>query len=454
MLKCERRTISRLLVATVLLAVPSMAQAQSPELSPGRWEGRAETPPGLLPMAVEFRAGEGGWLGRFLVPAEGVRILVEEVAVSEGSVFFQLTPTRSFSGRISGDRLVGTLNMNDRAMPVAFARPGSQAAEELKREVENEIERREVQPLEPAGPVGPERAMIRDEALEDLLQAAEAAHSHSLVLLRDGQTVGVWHSGGEARRIEAMSVTKSILSLAVGRLLTTGALRSIHVPVEEFFPQWRDGAGARVTIRHLLWHTSGLAPASTTEAIYDSEDFVEFALESPLVSQPGEEFAYNNNAANLLAGVVGRAAGVPLDEFVAEELFAPLGIEDFGWARDASGNPHGMSGLSITAEDLAKIGQLVLQRGAWEGNQLIDEYWFDTMLRPSPLNPDVGMLWWLIREEGTVVGFKAEGYLGQYLVVYPEEGLVAVRMVQGSPAYQPATDGFRSFPEMVGRLVR
>src|SRR5690606_9210339 len=141
-------------------------------------------------------------------------------------------------------------------------------------------------------------------------------------------------------------------------------------PVHAFFPAWRQGEKRAITIRHLLEHTSGLRASPTTEEIYASPDFVRLALGADLVSKPGAAFAYNNKAVNLLVGIVGIVAGRPLDDLVRAELFAPLGITEFAWMRDRAGNPHGMSGLSLGAHDLARIGQMLLDGGQWKGRRI------------------------------------------------------------------------------------
>jgi CubicO group peptidase (beta-lactamase class C family) len=316
-------------------------------------------------------------------------------------------------------------------------------------------------PLE-AARTGAARGRVDDAALYRLLRAAEAANSDAVVVLHDGELVGAWYAGGERRRIEATTATKSIVNLAVGRLVTQGIIPSIDVPVHSFFPEWNQGLKASVTIRHLLNHTSGLHADRTTEAIHASADFVRHALDGDIVSEPGTVFFYNNSATNLLAGIIGKAAGKPMDEYLRDALFEPLDIRDFAWARDRAGNPHGMSGLIIYPEDLARLGQLVLDGGRANGEQLIRESWFEQSLRPgSQHRPGVGLLWWLIRNVdpeagggfGSVTGYRADGLLGQYLVVYPAERLVAVRMVAASPAYDPTTDTFPDFQGLVRQLV-
>lgn len=444
------------------------AQADGPIADPsGRWEGALGTAPDLAPLALALdRDADGGWSGTFDLPAEGVEgIVFEEVLVRGDSLTLTFRGGPSavvLHGRAAADSIVGVLRTPGGEQPVRLARAGSPEAARLAEAVREARAAARDRPLEAVG-ASPARDRVDPAALDRLLRAAEAANSDALVILHDGERVGAWYARGQRRPIEAMSATKSIVNLAVGRLVTEGRLESIDAPVHAFFPEWAEGPKAEVTIRHLLNHTSGLAADRTTEAIYASDDFVRHALDSDLASPPGTEIFYNNSATNLLAGVVGRAAGQPLDEYLRDGLFADLGITEFSWTRDRAGNPHGMSGLQILPEDLARLGQLVLDRGRFDGRQLIAEDWFAESLRPgSGLSRGVGLLWWLIRDPGPdgepgggpVVGYRADGYLGQYVVIYPAERLVGVRMVASSPAYDPETDGFREFQEMVRALAR
>lgn len=365
---------------------------------------------------------------------------------------------------------------------------------------------------------------IDQKALDGLVEGAEASHSDALVVLHGGKLVGEWYSGGKPRKIEAMSATKSIVNLAIGRLVKLGKIESVDQPVHAFFPEWKDGMKARVTLRHLLNHTSGLDADRTTEKIYASPDFVRFALDSELTHEPGTHFFYNNRAVNLLPGIFEKASGQKMHEHLRADLFAKLGITDFDWSLDPAGNPHGMSGFQVLPRDLARLGQLVLERGRWNGEQLIEASWIDLAFAAgSDLQENCGLLWWRRAKRSTYVidealldemreagakeevldklragalgeyaddelesalekalgkdfgqilveslprgmtpfrrryhdfaAFEASGYLGQFLVVYPEAEIVAVRMIAHSDAYDQKTDLFRFFTRRVMALA-
>jgi CubicO group peptidase (beta-lactamase class C family) len=215
---------------------------------------------------------------------------------------------------------------------------------------------------------------IEPAALERIRKSAEEAASDAVVIVKDGRLVADWDFGKERGLIETMSATKSIVNLAIGRLVDTGKITSIDQPVSDFYAEWKQGRKKLITIRHLLNHTSGLQnERNTTVEIYPSPDFVQLALAADLSDEPGSKFAYNNKAVNLLAGLVQRASGTRMDLFLGKEIFEPLGIKDFAWTLDQSGNPHGMSGLQIRAMDMAKIGQMMLDEGFWKGKRILSK---------------------------------------------------------------------------------
>lgn len=376
-------------------------------------------------------------------------------------------------------------------------------------------------------PISALQSSINKEALEQLIAEAQKAHSDALVIWKDGRPYGQWYFGKRPAKIEAMSVTKSVVSLAIGRLLTEGKIKSLDQPVWEFYPEWKQGRKQKITIRHLLNHTSCLqnVPRADVE-IYPSPDFVQLALAAELSCEPGSAFSYNNKAVNLLSGIVQRTSGKRMDLYIRDALFAPLGITDFSWTLDKAGNPHAMAGLQILPADLAKLGQLVLNRGRWSGQVLIAEGYFDEALRPGQeLEPTSGLLWWLLydrvgyvidedrinklaaagvsadfigkvrviegryesrgdyegalqrafgerwreeissalaplslslarKEVGKIIGYYAEGYLGQYLIVLPKERLVVVRMINWYDGYNAETDGFSKILELSLKLAR
>ena len=366
-----------------------------------------------------------------------------------------------------------------------------------------------------------------EEALTLLVAEAQATHSDALVLLQHGALVGEWCFGSEPGPILTMSCTKSIVSLTIGTLLDDTKLVGLDQPICDFYPEWRQGRKRDITLRHLLNHTSGIQNrANAGLEVESAPDWVQLALCAELSDPPGTRWSYNNKAVNLLAGVVLKASGQRLDRYVEERLLRPLGIQTHAWVYDNTGNPFAAGGLSLLPADFAKFGQLVLNSGAWAGQQLVSAAWIEISLaQGQPYEPRSGLLWFRLPaferyrvgvdltdrlhaggvpetlvtalgalagrafpsrfdfhealaaalgpdwptivelelrgrgvelaslQLGGSVGYQSNGYLGQYLVILPEAGIVAVRMVRRAPTYDPATDGFASFIDRVRALA-
>jgi CubicO group peptidase (beta-lactamase class C family) len=252
---------------------------------------------------------------------------------------------------------------------------------------------------EPAAWVSPEAADLDPAALRRLVEGAKESGADGLVVVKDGRLVLEEHFGTPDGPIEAWSATKSVVSLAVGLLLDEGRLKSVDQPVSDFYPEWRQGKKAQVTLRHLLNQTSGLGNVPpVSDADSDRFDWVQVALAADLASDPGSAWAYNNKAVNLIAGIVKKASGQRLDQYLRDRLFSPLGIKDYAWRLDKVGNPLCMAGLQIRPRDLARIGELLADGGLWRGRRIVSAAWIEAsaLEQSQQLNPGYGLLWWLI----------------------------------------------------------
>ena len=171
---------------------------------------------------------------------------------------------------------------------------------------------------------------VRAERLARLVADAEARESDALVILQDGKLLGEWLFGKPRSVIQTMSITKSVLSLAVGTLVDAGKL-GLEQPVSTWFPEWEKDERRAVTVGHLLTHSSGLEEGKSTAPIYASRDFVRFTLKSKLEHPPGTHYEYGNRATNLLVGVIEKSAGMPAEGYVRRAIFEPLEIHQHTW---------------------------------------------------------------------------------------------------------------------------
>jgi len=259
------------------------------------------------------------------------------------------------------------------------------------------------------------------------------------------------------------SVTKSIVSLLIGIAIDDGAIRSVDQRVLDFLPEMtdvnRDPRTHAMTVEHLLTMKTGLrwnetkaaygTPRNVVEQMKCSPDWVRFVLSQPFASRPGQRFAYNSGASHLLSAIIARQTGMSASAYAIKQLFQPLGITSCHWTQDPAGITTGGWGLHLTARDMAKIGQLLLSRGAWSGMQVVAAKWIDESVQKravviSKWDPRFRLavpLWWLLGHDclpltqmdygyhwwiPPVGGFAARGYGGQSICVLPRWNLVVV----------------------------
>jgi CubicO group peptidase (beta-lactamase class C family) len=259
-----------------------------------------------------------------------------------------------------------------------------------------------------------------------------------------GQAVGEIVFGPKTKHDER-SVTKSIVALVVGIAIDRGWIKGVDEPVLSFFPEYADLRTPdkdRITLRHLLtmsagleWHEYGIPytdDANSENRMDAATDPYRYVLGQKVVAEPGRVWSYSTGATELLGAVLRRATGEALDKLSGKVLFGPLGITDVAWHSDTRGNPIAAGGLRLRPRDLAKIGQLVLQRGAWNGTQIVSASWVDAATSPQvndPTAPSYGYQFWLDRsvvdkrEVDWAVGI---GWGGQRLYIAPALDLVVV----------------------------
>ena len=286
------------------------------------------------------------------------------------------------------------------------------------------------------------------------------ANVHSVVVVRHGKLVFEhYFSGrdehfgvdagevafGPETRHDARSVTKSITSLLVGIAIDHGWIKSVDESVVSFFPQYADlrtPERSRITLRDLLtmssgqeWHefdTPYTSSKNSENQMDRASDPDRYALEQPVVAPPGRVWNYDSGSSELLGAVLRKATGKPLDQLARSMLFEPLGITDVEWYKNSKGYPLAAGGLRLRPRDFAKIGQLVLQRGVWNGKQIVSPTWIDASTTPQINGFMVffyGYQFWLGRSlvgKHPVDWSAAWGLGGQRIFIVPDLDLVAV----------------------------
>jgi len=218
----------------------------------------------------------------------------------------------------------------------------------------------------------PEAVGLDARRLGAFVESARLANSDALIVLKDGKVVVERYFDHPVGPIACMSITRAVSSLAILKLMDEGKIRSLEEPLTTWFPEWKqDPLKARITLRQVLSHTSGLGHPMTGSELYKYDDMLAFAKGLPVEHEPGSQWEDNNAAAMLLAGIVKAASGRPIDDYLQDKLFLPLGIVDWNWHRDKAGTPDTFGGLALRPRDLARIGQLMLDQGRWQGRQIL-----------------------------------------------------------------------------------
>ena len=297
----------------------------------------------------------------------------------------------------------------------------------------------------------------------DRLAASGEANIHAVLVARRGKLVFERYFKGSdevpdlfaAPRVENVafdadtlhnmkSVSKSVVSLTVGIALDRGLIRSVDEPIFSFFPELADlrtPEKDRLLLRHALSMTMGLQWVEATpdtgenndeSRMHRAADPCRYVLGLPATAPAGQEFFYNTGALTLVSAIVRKATGRPLDELAQAALFEPLGIAPVQWSR-VKGDTDAGGGLRLRPRDMAKIGQLVLAGGRWNGRQIVSKEWIATSTAPKikavadGFNGSYGYLWWLARYRinGREIDcVAAQGRGGQYIRIVPELDLV------------------------------
>jgi CubicO group peptidase (beta-lactamase class C family) len=241
------------------------------------------------------------------------------------------------------------------------------------------------------------QSTLDQNALARLQKRAVETGSDAVLVYVDGKKVLDERSKSGSEPIFLMSCTKSIVGLATLKAISDGKIKNIDEPVADFYPEWNQGRKKLITVRMLLAMTSGVQHMGIGNEVYAAPDSVKLALAAELQTAPGAAFSYNNKAVNILTGIILHVSGEFIDDYVQEHFLDPMGITDWRWGHDQAGNPYGMADLMLRPEDFAKFGQLVLQRGKWDGKELIATRWLDRIGEQSqPYEPLYGLLWWRV----------------------------------------------------------
>ena len=239
--------------------------------------------------------------------------------------------------------------------------------------------------------------------------------------------------------IPSFSMAKSITSILIGIAIDEGLIKSVNDPVTKYIPELKNNGFEKVTLKHLLQMTSGLDydesyfnPFGDVASFYYGTRLRKEILNMKLKYTPGEKFEYLSGNTQILGLVLERALkGTSISKYLQEKLWIPLGMEyDASWSIDRreNGMEKTFCCLNARARDFAKIGRLYLNKGNWNGQQIVSENWVKESTkvdRSEGSKRYYQYQWWLPSDNGD---YMAQGILGQYIYVHPEKNLIIVRL--------------------------
>ena len=281
-----------------------------------------------------------------------------------------------------------------------------------------------------------ENQNINRSVIENVHESLDSYPINAEVIIRNGVMVDEYYKDGydENSVFTLQSTSKSVTSAILGIAIDKGYIEGVDVPISTYFPQILESGSEyknQITIWHLLTHTTGLEASDTANwnEWLASDNWVDYVLNSPAVSRPGTVFNYFTGNTHLLSAIIQEATGQTAYEFGKEYLFDKLDMDSVECTTDPQGISDGGNGFAMNIYDMAKFGQLYLNNGVWEGEQIISSEWIEqsTTLQfdRSSGSADYGYQWW-VRTFGdqNYPAYFAQGHFGQYIFVVPDLELV------------------------------
>ena len=272
------------------------------------------------------------------------------------------------------------------------------------------------------------------------LDASKDTEMHHFMALRHGKVIcecnfapypkGMWHI--------THSMCKSITGMAIGMLIEEGKLKlneNIYDIFSDHINAFSKIFRPVITVENLLTMTSGVT--FNESGIVSGNDWLGSFLNASVNGKPGTEFQYNSLNTYVLSAIVTKRTGETLTEYLTPRLFGPLGITKYYWETCPKGITKGGWGLFLCAEDMAKLGQLYLQKGKWNGQQLVSEYWIEIStarhLKTQNDTYGYGYQLWMEQRPGS---FEYNGMLGQNVIIYPDMDMVLVTNAGNKEMFQ------------------
>jgi len=282
---------------------------------------------------------------------------------------------------------------------------------------------------------------------------------HSLLIVKNGKLISEAYCRDKSERDRfhhLQSATKSITSILFGIAVDRELIESVNETVYYYIPQFFDANPVKreITLHHVLTMQTGLDfdnDINTQELFNGDGSSIAYVLGNNLQFSPGTAYNYNDGDPQLISAVIQQVTGMTEEEFAVENLFQPLDITLYQWESHGDDKTFGAFGLWLKPRDMAKIGQLLVQKGIWNGRQIISQEWIALSTRKQALYEDYGYYWNIKAETGA---FYAAGHGGQYIHIVPDKNLVIITTAAPYSDMNALSDSFYGLINDIENAVR
>jgi len=294
----------------------------------------------------------------------------------------------------------------------------------------------------------------------------EALGAASFLVVKDDQVIFENYFSGYNNRSKtnSFSMAKTVTTLLIGIAIEEGYIRDLDQEIVDFLPEFKDDPmGKTATIRQLSlmnsgyeWDENYYTPFSPTVELYYGSDVENFVLNGSFSAEPGSFWEYSSASTQLLGIFLLRAlqkpaAAMTLSEYLSEKIWKPMGMNDDAlWHTDNQGMELTYCCLNTNARNYAKLGLLMLNKGRWNGQQLVPEHFIEQMIKPEGTSY-YGLSTWLSDTQSPAF-YAFSGHLGQYIINVPEHNMVVVRL--GERAQSSSDYLHESLPMLIEEALK
>ncbi len=307
------------------------------------------------------------------------------------------------------------------------------------------------------------------------LEYLEAHKTTAYLVIQNGKIIyeKYWQDSADSTSSNLFSVTKSIVSLLVGIAIDEGKIPSVQEKIGNYIPEFANDKRGNITIRNLLTMSSGLdwdeqytSPFSVTTQAYYGNNLRKLVTQQKLVTTPGKQFNYLSADTQLLAFIIEKATGMTISKYAQEKLWKRIGAEHKAiWSKDAkNGDERAFCCFYTNAKDIARIGQLILNKGKWHGVQIVSENYINEATQAAKDLKDefgnfpldyYGYQWWILHLKDQVIPYM-RGHKGQYIYSILDKNAVVVRLgkQRDEKEVREITEDIKKYVEMAQPLLK